>query len=255
MTTNSPPYAERDIENAPRRQAEEFSLVDAYVEAFQLIHMLRLGVAPTDREILHSQVKSLIDSSRKRALKAGIEPQSVDDASYAVCATIDESVLASTSAFKESWESHPLQLSIFGDQLAGEHFFDRLDRLRERGRAQLAVIEVFHMCLTLGFRGRYHLDDADRLRYLVTRLAEDIAQGHKGSGPLAPHWARPDVRVLGLRRMASAVVVLGLLATAGIAGGFMLDRTLDTESARSAKAVDGLVELPARVARLSITLP
>jgi type VI secretion system protein ImpK len=40
---------------------------------------------------------------------------------------------------------------LFGDQLADENFFNVLEDLRARGSAHLEALEVFRMCLLLGF--------------------------------------------------------------------------------------------------------
>ena len=53
---------------------------------------------------------------------------------------------------------------LFGDQLAGENFFNRLESLRARGSAHLQALEVFHMCLLLGFQGRYIIEGSEKLR-------------------------------------------------------------------------------------------
>lgn len=239
----------------PADAGGDFSLVDEYAEAFQLLHMLRAGPVPMDRERLANEVRMLIGDVRKRALAAGIEVTSADDAGYAICAAIDEAVLASVCDFRKSWESAPLQLALYGDQLAGEHFFDRLERLRERGRSQLPAIEVFHMCLTLGFRGRYHLDDEDKLRYLMARVADEISQARQGSTGLAPNWARPDAPAFRLRRIVSAFAVGGLLAGIGITCWLALHAGLRREALGAVSGQDDIVQLPAQVARVSITLP
>jgi type VI secretion system protein ImpK len=237
------------------RESAGFSLFDEYAEGFQLLHMLRNGYTPTDRNRLVKEVGTLIATTRKRGLAAGLDPQPLEDAGYAFVAAIDEAVLASSCAFRAEWESEPLQLTLFGDHLAGEHFFDRLEQLRERGNGQLPVVEVFHRCLTLGFRGRYHLEGDDKLRFLMARLAEEIARGRQDAGPLAPHWARPDNAQFALRRVVSPVIVAVLLAAIGGATWGMLRLTLDRQAPAALAGLEDLVQLPARVAHISITLP
>jgi type VI secretion system protein ImpK len=236
-------------------ESADFSLIDEYAGGFQLLHMLHNGYTPTNRKRLVTEVGTLVATARKRGLAAGLDPQSVDDAGYAVVAAIDEAVLASACSFRAEWESEPLQLTLFGDHLAGEHFFDRLEHLRERGKGQLPVAEVFHRCLTLGFRGRYHLESDDKLRYLMARLAEEIARGRQDAGPLAPHWARPDSAQFELRRIVSPLVVAALLIFIGGAGWGMLRLTLSRQAPAALAGHEDLVQLPARVAHISITLP
>ncbi len=48
----------------------------------------------------------------------------------------------------------PLQLKLFGDQLAGEQFFTELDEVRRRGASSVQALEVFYMCLLTGYQGK-----------------------------------------------------------------------------------------------------
>ena len=104
-----------------------------------------------------------------------------------------------------AWERRPLQLVIFGDQLAGEHFFDRLEALRSAGGARLPALQVFHMCLLIGFRGKHALDASDKLSYLTARLGDEIAHMQGRSKGFAPQAERPDQIVHKLRSNTAAV--------------------------------------------------
>jgi type VI secretion system protein ImpK len=255
MTRLAKPVAHSTSVLVGPQESAGFSLIDEYAGGFQLLHMLHNGYTPTNRDKLVTEVGTLVATTRKRGLAAGLDPQSVEDAGYAFVAAIDEAVLASSCAFRAEWESEPLQMTLFGDHLAGEHFFDRLEHLRERGQAQLPVVEVFHRCLTLGFRGRYHLEGDDKLRYLMARIAEEIDRGRQDAGPLAPQWARPDSAQFELRRVVSPVIVAALLAAVGGTAWGMLRLTLDRQGPAALVGHEDLVQLPARVAHISITLP
>eukprot|EP01032_Pedospumella_encystans_P035311 gene35311-39942_t len=114
-------------------------------------------------------------------------------------AALDEIVLASGFPIREPWERRPLQLKVFGDQLAGEHFFDRLEALRAKGGVRLQSLQVFHLCLLLGFKGKYALDSSDKLACLTARVGDEIAHIKGKSRGFAPRAA-----ALRLPAMASA---------------------------------------------------
>ncbi|WP_351190196.1 DotU family type IV/VI secretion system protein, partial [Shewanella sp. TB4-MNA-CIBAN-0142] len=59
---------------------------------------------------------------------------------------------------KDAWELNPLQLDLFGSQIAGNEFFERLDGLREQGERRLPALEVYHYAMLLGFQGKYRLE-------------------------------------------------------------------------------------------------
>jgi type VI secretion system protein ImpK len=78
-------------------------------------------------------------------------------AKFAYCAAVDEMVLSSQFKIRADWERRPLQLVLFGEQLAGE-VLPVSGGCRAQGAARLQSLEVFHMCLLLGFQGKYLLE-------------------------------------------------------------------------------------------------
>jgi len=86
---------------------------------------------------------------------------------------------------------------LFGGHTAGEIFFHCIDRLLARGdSAQVAdVLEVFALCLELGYRGRYSLTGQEGVRPVLGAIAEKMQRIRGGPGPLSPHWAPPQEAV------------------------------------------------------------
>ncbi|WP_280338065.1 DotU family type IV/VI secretion system protein [Salinicola acroporae] len=93
---------------------------------------------------------------------------------------------------REHVELHPFQYRYFGVHLAGEGFYDRLDSLRSDVRANLDVLEVYHLCLALGFEGKYSLENRDQLRYIANTLGQDIARYRQQSDERNESWKLPD---------------------------------------------------------------
>jgi type VI secretion system protein ImpK len=81
---------------------------------------------------------------------------------------------------------------LFGEHLAGERFFDRLDTLRMDPVANLEALEVFHTCLLLGFQGKYLLEGSEKLNYLVSRIGQEIVSARGGKPEFAPNWKLPQ---------------------------------------------------------------
>ncbi len=75
-----------------------------------------------------------------------------DQARFMICAWVDEVVLNSSWNQKNLWQGEPLQLRRFDTVNAGEVVFEKLNTL---GPHQREVREVYYLCLSLGFRGRY----------------------------------------------------------------------------------------------------
>jgi type VI secretion system protein ImpK len=178
----------------------------------------------------------------------------VTAAKYAFCAAVDEIILRSDYDIREAWETRPLQLRLFGDQLAGEHFFQRLEDLRAKGAVHLQALEVLHVCLLLGFEGRFALDGKDKLSYLTARLGDEIARMRGKSRGFAPHAERPDQIAHKLGSDLSLWVLAMVFAVVTL-GGYLGFRTaLAHETTVAMAGYNDLVKLPPRSANVTITL-
>jgi len=144
-----------------------------------------------DADVFRSHVKNLLRSADDEAKRAGYASVDVKYALYAVVAYVDETVLNSGQPTFDSWAKHPLQLDIFGKQVAGEALFQYITQLLARDDSEdLAdVLEVYLLCLLLGFRGRYAASEQDTLDTIVDRVRERIGRIRGPGGELAPGWA------------------------------------------------------------------
>jgi type VI secretion system protein ImpK len=87
-----------------------------------------------------------------RCREAGIADTEIAEARYALVAFIDDRVLKSGWTGREAWMSNPLQLQFFREYTAGENFFGRMRALIHR-REPLFALEVYYLCIALGFAG------------------------------------------------------------------------------------------------------
>ncbi|MFM9709602.1 DotU family type IV/VI secretion system protein, partial [Streptomyces galilaeus] len=91
--------------------------------------------------------------------------------------------------------SSPLQLELYGHQLAGEQFFDRLEALRAERESRIEALEVYYCCISFGYKGRY-LMYPERLPALLEQVQQDVsAVRDTGFSPLAPNAGRRNERV------------------------------------------------------------
>jgi type VI secretion system protein ImpK len=224
-------------------------------EGLYALFLLKQGSNPQDHARFTSQINQFLDDIDRHAKAAGVHVDDVVAAKYAFCAAVDEIILRSTFAIREAWETRPLQLRIFGDQLAGEHFFDRLEDLRARGSAHLQALEVFHMCLLLGFQGRYALDGHEKLSHLAARLGDEIARMRGKSRGFAPHAERPDQVANKLRSDLSLWVLIGVFAVTGLGAYLGFRGALAHDTHTTLAGYNDLVKLPPRAANVTITLP
>ncbi|MFC5547630.1 type IVB secretion system protein IcmH/DotU [Massilia aerilata] len=231
------------------------SLVDMMYEGFYALFLLKNGNGPQDKTAFADHMTRFLGDVDRNAKALGVPADDVTAAKYAFCAAVDEIILRSDYEIREAWETRPLQLRLFGDQLAGEHFFQRLEDLRAKGAVHLQALEVFHVCLLLGFEGRFALDGKDKLAYLTARLGDEIARMRGKNRGFAPHAERPDQIVHKLGSDLSLWALSMVFAVAAL-GGYLGFRTaLAHETGQALAGYNDLVKLPPRSANVTITLP
>jgi type VI secretion system protein ImpK len=182
------------VDPPPAIPPQRGRLAYALQDAFTVTVRLRTGrQVATDAGQFRARMKTLLASSDREARQAGYAADYVKRAIYAFVAFLDESVLNSHQTMFADWARQPLQEEIFGDHMAGETFFRHLaDLLARQDAEELAdTLEVYHLCLLLGFRGRFGSVDHGELRALVAEVGDKIRRIRQGAEPLAPAWALP----------------------------------------------------------------
>lgn len=243
------------LASEPRQPGIALSLVDLLYNGFHMLMLLRQGCMPADESRFSGTLHNQLEAFEQQARKLGFGGDDIHDAKYAFCAVVDEFILSFPNQIREAWERRPLQLVLFGEQLAGEHFFAKLEQARNEGARRLAVLEVFHMCLLIGFKGRYVLEGSERLKYLITQLGDQITHLKGKPSGFAPNWAPPDKITHAIRHDAPAWTVLSVLALCGLAAyAALLWHGRDAVASTLSPYV-GLVQMPATPPSLTVTLP
>jgi len=170
---------------APRERWEG-TLVDAarpVLEAVLLLHRGGPGFDPTFTEFRRT-VNAALDDFRIQARRMGVMDEEIQAARYALVGFADEMVSVSSWSGKDQWDGQPLEQEHFNSTLAGNQFFEKIDALRD---SQRQVLEVYYVCLTLGFEGGYRGDDHDKQRDLGAR----IEALRRRLGVPTPNWDQP----------------------------------------------------------------
>jgi len=151
-----------------------------------------------DAESFRTHVKQLLAVADRDARQAGYDGEYVKLAVYAYIALLDESVLNSNQPMFASWPRQSLQEEVFGDHVAGENFFAHLqDLLARQDSEDLAdILEVFQLCMLLGFRGRYATSAEGGTERLLAAVQQKIMRIRGGHGPLSPAWGLPADEVM-----------------------------------------------------------
>jgi type VI secretion system protein ImpK len=162
--------------------------------------VLKLGLnlakegANADAATLGSRFDDALAQFEAEARRADVPLADVRAAKYALVALADQQVLTSELAAKDAWLEKPLQVKHFDDFNAGEEFYVKLEQMRNStDPGRFAVMEVYHLCLSLGFTGKFgDKRGEEQRRILIDRVAREIADARPGTaGPLAPSALRP----------------------------------------------------------------
>lgn len=107
---------------------------------------------------LHRQLGDELRRFEQQAKNASIAPEIVLSARYLLCTVLDEIVLNTPWGANCGWSQRSL-LSIFHNETnGGEKCFAILQKMLQTPAQHLDMLELFYMCLSLGFEGQYKLD-------------------------------------------------------------------------------------------------
>jgi type VI secretion system protein ImpK len=239
----------------PAQPAQARSLLDVMYEGFYMLFLLRQRRAPVSALSFRDSIKQFLADVEKGVAKLGLPASDVHLAKYAFCATVDERILRSQFSVRPDWQSKPLQLELFHEQLAGEKFFDKLEATRLEGAPRIQVLEVFHMCLLSGFEGKYAVGGKEKLGYLTARLGEEIAVHKGGRAPFAPHAIAPSNVIHTLKNEVPLWVMTSVFAFLGVVALILMNWRLGVNSEQQLIPYQDVVQPLRPNASVIITLP
>lgn len=218
------------------------SLAQAAAPLLLLAGRLRTStVAPGDVRALRAET---LDAVRRFEARLRDEGRSYDEsraASYALCATIDEAVLATPWGESSGWGRQTLLVDLHQQAFGGEKFFDLLDSLSQNPRANIDFIEFQYLCMAVGFSGKY-FSDSDRARAQLGDVqrrtyAHIVDERGPAESGLADRWrGREDRRNPIIRYVPWWVVAIGATAVV-IAVWALLSAWLTTQTQPVKKAL------------------
>jgi type VI secretion system protein ImpK len=172
------------------RSGTDFASLGAPV--FELVLRLRAESVSLSPD-LRPSVQALLQETEQRSATLRYSEKQIRDVKFALAALVDETVLNANSPLREEWEKFPLQLEYFGEHLAGVKFFEKLDELLKAIKTEANVVEVYYLCLLLGYKGKYKVYMEDQLQELIKNTAAQLKRvGRLQDTDLSPHWKVVD---------------------------------------------------------------
>src|SRR6516165_7175160 len=157
----------------------------------QLLARLRNTLNPPDAGDLRERAVREMRRFEESVRAQNLPMEQLRPAHYALCASLDDVVLATPWGAQGAWAAHSMVSTFHQEVRSGERFFDILNQLKQNPGNFLPVLELMYFCLSLGYMGRYRLSprgpaEIDQLReetYAVIRR-----QRPAGEAALSPHW-------------------------------------------------------------------
>ncbi|MBP0484974.1 type IVB secretion system protein IcmH/DotU [Sagittula salina] len=195
-------------------------LVAAAANLLILLGRLRTGMVEMQSAPLLEHVAREIDIFESNALEAGVPPEDVTDAKYALSATADDIVQNLPGADRGMWLEYSMGARFFGERNAGVGFFQRMDKAMKAPGQKFHLLDLMLTCLSLGFEGQYRAmpngpNELARIRKAIYETLRKVVK--RPDDDISVKWA--PVIVNGKRRRGGlpvwvAAAIGGLMVVA-----------------------------------------
>lgn len=170
-------------------------LVDAAGTLLSLASQFSTQINDPGVRKLREQIGAEVQAFVSKARQHGVDAETINKASYALCAFLDEAVMQTPWGGNSFWLEKPLIVEFHGDTWGGEKFFEILQVARDNPSSNLDLLEVMYLCLAFGFEGTYK----ELKRHEVERIRQDLydqIRRHRGvcDSELSPHWQGVEKR-------------------------------------------------------------
>lgn len=193
-------------------------LESAAFKLLSLIPVIRKSHTNPSPALLRQQMVEEVEAYETNARQAGVDSKTALIGRYVLCAVLDEVVLNTPWVGQSDWQKNSL-LSLFHKETwGGENFFVMLTNLEKDPRTNIDLLELMYVCLSLGFEGRYAVEN-DR----QTKLAEIRARLFR----VISHYRSEPSRMLSLNALGVTIAnrnlrrFMPLWVFATILGGFL----------------------------------
>ena len=193
---------------------------------FDHVFLLLQPNALDDVARVHRSAADCVEALEPQARKAGFSAEHARQIKYAMVALLDEVAQAQPGRVSEYWEHHLLQRDYFNEVRAGEGFFGYLEALLETRRDDQNssdVLQIYAMCIYLGFRGKYVARaDAKNFDAVLRRVDDRLKERLGGDDELPTSkpaaWRHPTAPLRLPMWLAMLVLLFSLVLLCGYHG-------------------------------------
>ena len=166
-------------------------ITGAAISLLSVVAQLRNTTAHPDVAGLRASIIEEIKQFELKIKNQGVSGEQVQAARYALCTLLDETVLNTPWGCNSIWSTQSLLIFFHKEAWGGEKFFLILKNCMQQPGTHLDLLELLYFCLSLGFEGRYRVEDhgASRLEEIRENVYQ-IIQRQRGDveRSLSLHW-------------------------------------------------------------------
>jgi type VI secretion system protein ImpK len=167
-------------------------ITSAAISLLSLIAQLRCTINHADVPSLRLRIVDEIKQFDLKLKNQQVPSEEIQASRYCLCAFLDETVLNTPWGNSSIWPNKSLLIEFYQEAFGGEKFFIILKNCQQQPGKHLDLLEFLYFCLSLGFQGRYRIED-----HGVNKLEEirentfQIIQRQRGDieHSLSLHWA------------------------------------------------------------------
>lgn len=243
-------------------QSDDNALAGGAMALLSLVVQLRSSSSHNDVPGLRNAIINEIKTFDSKARQSGCPADQVQTARYALCALIDEVVLNTPWGCNSIWSTQGMLITFHQESWGGEKVFQVLNNIISQPGTYHDLLELFYYCLSLGFEGKYKIQDQGQSKLISIRdNLYQVIQRQKGEhgDDLSRHWQGITDKRNALSRYIPlwvigavtgaflAIIFIGFLYAINVSAG--------SEIAGQYQIRDALNVNPANVARIELGPP
>jgi type IV/VI secretion system ImpK/VasF family protein len=184
-----------------------------------IVEVLEAAKSPsaTDADRLYRELCTKFDATIRLCEVERLPVDVALELLYPIAALADE-IFITMPQYRTRWIASPLQLRYFGEVATGTLFFSRLEKLIAAPEDKRRQLELYFICLALGFKGKYGVGGQSGLRAIFENLGTILTDMRLDGRGASSFSGRRNVRkkILSLRRGLPIAFSLLVVAAATV---------------------------------------
>lgn len=166
-------------------------IVNAANKLITIFAKTRITPKHNDVSGLHQRLLIELKEFEHSLRALGLRQEQLLSAQYLMCSVLDEAVLNTPWGSESPWAQRTLLSVLHGETSGGEKSFLIFEKIRHSPNENIDLIELFYICISLGFEGRYKFSNGGKEALNIIRdEIFSIIRKQRGEyeRSLSPNW-------------------------------------------------------------------